>query len=48
MLLQSEVAVKAARHLLEYAEETFQVPRDLIGQFVSTDIWYTISRVTPW
>ena len=29
---QSDSAVKNARNMLEYGEQTYQVPRDLIGK----------------
>jgi hypothetical protein len=32
--LQTESSVKTARGMLEYAESTFQVPRDLIGKSI--------------
>lgn len=42
---QSQQAVKQARAMLEFAEGTFHVPRDLIGEITNTELHGSLSHL---
>lgn len=43
---QTALSVKTARNMLEFAEETFQVPRELIGECcVVSKIYRNLSEI---